>query len=97
MLTALEGLSIVESFTPTPDCPERYLHFESASLSEIVDVVNRCTNSTIVVGDEGLDRARMSALFDVTDLESFLHMLEVSLSASAHEQPDGTIVLRSSD
>ena len=93
----LEGLSAVAAFSPTPDCPERYRSFDSVSLAEVVDVVNRCSGSTVVFADGGLESVRVSGLFDATDVEGFLHLIAASGWATADRRADGTIALHGSD
>ena len=70
------------------------MRFEQATLSEIIDAVNRCSDVAIEIEDESLLHISVSGQFTLEEAAGFVTMLEEVGLATSYVRDDGTIVLR---
>ena len=87
--------AIADEVAIKPDgCEQRQMRFEQATLSEIVDAVNRCSDVAIEIEDESLLHISVSGQFTLEEAAGFVTMLEEVGLATSYVREDGTIVLR---
>ncbi|WP_162854731.1 FecR family protein [Sphingobium estronivorans] len=70
------------------------LVFDNARLSDVVAEINRYTDRTIALADDGTGEKRLSAVLNAGDVNSFVQAVAMLNLARARTEPDGSLVLR---
>ena len=67
--------------------------FDNEPLASVIQRMNRYGPRHIIVGDDRAGNLRISGLFHEGDVDGFVSTIAAYLSVSAHERPDGDVVL----
>lgn len=67
--------------------------FDNEPLASVIQRMNRYGPRHIIVGDDHTASLRISGVFHEGDVDGFVSTISAYLSVSAHERPDGDVVL----
>lgn len=67
--------------------------FDNEPLASVVQRMNRYGLRHIIIGDDRAGSLRISGVFHEGDVDGFVSTIATYLSVSAHERPDGDVVL----
>lgn len=67
--------------------------FDNEPLASVIERLNRYGPRHIIVGDDHTGSLRISGVFHEGDVDGFVSTIAAYLSVSAHERPDGDVIL----
>ena len=67
--------------------------FENEPLASVIQRMNRYGPRHIIIGDDHTGNLRISGVFHEGDVDGFVSTIAAYLSVTAHERPDGDVVL----
>lgn len=67
--------------------------FENEPLASVIQRMNRYGPRQIIIGDDRTGNLRISGVFHEGDVDGFVSTIAAYLSVTAHERPDGDVVL----
>lgn len=67
--------------------------FENEPLASVIQRMNRYGPRHIIIGDDRTGSLRISGVFHEGDVDGFVSTIAAYLSVTAHERPDGDVVL----
>jgi transmembrane sensor len=67
--------------------------FDNEPLASVIQRMNRYGPRHIIVGDDGTGGLRVSGVFHEGDVDGFVSTISAYFSVTAHERPDGDVVL----
>ncbi len=67
--------------------------FDNEALASVIERLNRYGPRHIIVGDDHTGSLRISGVFHEGDVDGFVSTIAAYLSVSAHERPDGDVIL----
>lgn len=69
------------------------IDFDNRRLSSVVEIMNRYGPRHIVIDDARAGNLRISGVFEEGDVDGFVSTIAAYLPVTAHERPDGEVVL----